>query len=137
MTTVGYHYIVEATGCSPAIIGDPARTREILLQAARVGRMEVKTSYFFKFNPHGISGMLIIAESHISIHAWPEDGYAAVDVYVCGKNANPEKAIDSILEAFEARHAHITEIKRGVKDEDIFTHTLLTWEENPRTGDEG
>jgi len=132
MTTIGFHYIVEAAGCNPEIISDPERTRETLIRAAKQGGMEVRTSYFYKFRPRGVSGMVIVAESHLSIHTWPEEAYAAVDVYVCGENSNPEDAIDFILEAFEARHAHITEIRRGIRDEDVFTHTLVTWEESPQ-----
>lgn len=132
MTTIGYHYIVEAAGCDPGVISDPAKTQEVLVEAARRGKMEVRTVYFYKFRPTGVSGVVIVAESHLSIHTWPEASYAAVDVYVCGENSNPEEAIDFILEAFRAQHAHITEIKRGIRDEDVYTHTLVTWEERPQ-----
>jgi len=92
--------------------------------------MEVKASYFFKFSPMGVSGVVIVAESHISVHTWPEKGYAALDVYTCGENADPEKAVDYILEQFKAQYAHVSEIKRGIEEEDrTFTHTILTWEE--------
>jgi S-adenosylmethionine decarboxylase len=131
VTTIGYHYLVEASGCDPDVIGDPGRTRAALLEAARCGRMETKTSYFYRFSPSGVSGMVIVAESHLSIHTWPEDGYAAIDVYVCGEASEPEEAIEVVLRAFGAAHAHVTEVKRGVRDEDVFTHTLLSWDEQP------
>jgi S-adenosylmethionine decarboxylase len=131
VTTIGYHYLVEASGCDPEVIGDPGRTRAALLEAARCGRMETKTSYFYRFSPSGVSGMVVIAESHLSIHTWPEEGYAAIDVYVCGEASEPEEAIEVILKAFGAAHAHVTEVKRGVRDEDVFTHTLLSWDEQP------
>ena len=129
MDTIGYHYIVEATGCDPEILADPDRILEVLVGAARSGNMEVKTSYFFKFTPKGVSGVVIVAESHITIHTWPENRYAAIDVYVCGTNSRPEDAIDQILAELGCTYAHVSEIRRGIRDEDVYTHTILTWEE--------
>lgn len=130
MDTIGYHYVVEASGCDPEVLKDPNRIREIFLEAAKVGNMEVKASYFFRFSPTGVSGVVIVAESHISVHTWPEEGYAALDVYTCGEKADPEKAVDYILEKFKAQYAHVSEVKRGIKEEEgTFTHMVLTWEE--------
>jgi len=130
MDTIGYHYVVEASGCDPKILSDANKIREIFLRAAEIGNMEVKASYFFKFSPTGVSGMVIVAESHVSIHTWPEKGYAAIDVYTCGENADPEKAVDYILDAIGAEYAHVSEVKRGIEEEDnTFTHMILTWEE--------
>ncbi|AEE14179.1 S-adenosylmethionine decarboxylase proenzyme [Thermodesulfobium narugense DSM 14796] len=130
MEAIGMHYIVEASGCDPAIIGDPVRAREIFLAAAKVANMDVKAVHFYKFFPSGTSGVVVVSESHISVHTWPENGYAALDVYTCGEKAQPEKAVEFILQAFRVRHAHITEVQRGVKDEDTYTHTTMTWEED-------
>lgn len=126
--TVGYHYVVEASGCDPEVLGDVNKLRELLLKAAKNSRMEVKGSYFFKFSPTGVSGTLIVAMSHISIHTWPEHGYAALDVYVCGTGSDPEKAVNEILAGLKAKHAHITEIQRGIRDNDEYTHVIVTWE---------
>ncbi len=132
MNTIGYHYIVEAAGCKPYILSDPDRIQAILTEGAKRGNMTIRSSYFYRFSPQGVSGVLIVAESHISIHTWPEYQYAALDVYVCGDDSNPEASIDYILEQFGSSHAHISEVKRGVQDEDVFTHTILTWEETLR-----
>lgn len=128
MDTVGYHYVVEASGCNPELLADVNRLKELLIKAAKVAGMDVKGSYFFKFTPTGVSGTLIVAMSHVSIHTWPEHGYAAVDVYVCGTASDPEKAVNEILASLEAKHAHITEIQRGIKDNEEFTHVIVTWE---------
>lgn len=129
METIGFHYVVEAAGCDEEILQSADRIREIFLKAAKIGNMEVKASYFFKFSPTGVSGMVIVAESHISIHTWPELGYAALDVYTCG-DSDPEKAVDYILERIGARHAHVSEVRRGIREEEgTYTHTILTWEE--------
>jgi len=130
MDTIGYHYVVEASGCDPEVLKDPNRIREIFMNAAKTGNMEIKASYFFRFSPTGVSGVVIVAESHISVHTWPEEGYAALDVYTCGEKADPEKAVDYILEKFRAQYAHVSEVKRGIKEEEgTFTHMILTWEE--------
>lgn len=130
MDTTGSHYIVEASGCNPNVIGDATKIRHILTQAAKAGHMEIKSSYFYRFMPMGVSGVVIVAESHISIHTWPENRYAAIDVYVCGSESNPEKVIDYILDAFGSTHAHVSEVQRGIRDEEIYTHVILTWEED-------
>lgn len=129
MDTIGYHYIVEATGCNPEVLGDPDAMRETLIQAARAGGMGLRTSYFYRFAPSGVSGVVIVSESHISVHSWPEKGYAALDVFVCGEAVKPETAIDFILERLGCRDAHVTEIKRGIQDEDVYTHAMLSWDE--------
>lgn len=130
MDTIGYHYVVEASGCDPEVLKDPNKIREIFIGAAKAGDMEIKASYFFRFSPTGVSGVVIVAESHISVHTWPEEGYAALDVYTCGEKADPEKAVDYILEQFKAQYAHVSEVKRGIKEEEgTFTHMILTWEE--------
>lgn len=138
METIGFHYVVEAAGCDEEILQSADRIREIFLKAAKIGNMEVKASYFFKFSPTGVSGMIIVAESHISIHTWPEKRYAAIDVYTCGETADPEKAVDYILEELKARYAHVSEIKRGIEEDDeTFTHMILTWEESLRKNGNG
>ena len=130
MDTIGYHYVVEASGCDPEVLKDPNRIRQIFMNAAKAGNMEIKASDFFRFSPTGVSGVVIVAESHISVHTWPEEGYAALDVYTCGEKADPENAVDYILEKFRAQYAHVSEVKRGIKEEEgTFTHMILTWEE--------
>lgn len=133
MDTIGYHYIVEAAGCDKEILGNPDGMREILIQAARAGDMGVRTSYFYRFAPSGVSGVVIVAESHLSVHSWPEKGYAALDVFVCGETAKPEQAIHFILENLGCTDAHVTEIKRGIQDEDVYTHAMLSWDETLRS----
>lgn len=129
--TEGTHFIVEAAGCSKEIISDPKRIEQIFTNAAKRANMTVKASHFFRFNPAGVSGAVIVAESHISIHTWPEEGYAAIDVYTCGKS-DPERAVDYILKEIGAKHAHVSEIRRGIPEEEgTYTHTILTWEEAP------
>ena len=129
VSTVGYHYIIEASGCDKEILRDSNKLKDILVQGAKIGKMDVRTVHFYKFSPTGVSGMVIVSESHVSIHTWPEEGYAAIDVYICGESTEPEKTIDYILEKIGAEYAHITEIKRGIKDNEEYTHSILSWDE--------
>ena len=130
MEALGYHYIVEASGCDPEILSDPIKLRNILLKAARIGKMDVRTTHFYRFSPMGVSGMVVVTGSHISIHTWPENQYAAIDVYICGSESAPEKAIEYILETLGAEYAHVTELERGIKDNDVYTHAILSWDES-------
>ena len=132
MNTIGYHYVIEASGCNPEIIENPKMLKEIILEAAKIGEMEVRSTYFYKFSPRGVSGMVVVSGSHISIHTWPEKSYAAIDVYTCDIDSKPEKSLQYILERIKAEYAHITEIERGIEDEDgTYTHTILSWDEEP------
>ncbi|CUH88430.1 S-adenosylmethionine decarboxylase proenzyme precursor [Phaeobacter sp. CECT 5382] len=65
-----------------------------------------------KFSPQGVSGVAVLAESHISVHTWPEIGYGAFDVFMCG-DADPWKAVDVLKEAFETAHVEVRELLRG------------------------
>jgi S-adenosylmethionine decarboxylase len=79
--------------------------------------------------------VVVISESHISTHTWPEYGYVALDIYTCGKNVDPEKAVVFAVEAFESSTSHITEITRGIDEGDsIYYHSFITWEEDSKKG---
>ena len=69
---------------------------------------------FYHFSPYGVSGVVNIAESHISIHTWPEHGYAAVDVFTCGDSVKPEEAVKLITERLEAHNCSLIELRRGI-----------------------
>jgi len=130
--TLGYHYVIEASGCDPEVLKNVSALKRILLEAAKVGEMDVRSTYFYRFSPHGVSGMVVVSGSHISIHTWPEHGYAAIDVYTCDVGSKPEKTVERILKEIRASYAHITEIERGVMDEDgTYTHVILSWDEEP------
>ncbi|MFB0564835.1 MAG: adenosylmethionine decarboxylase [Candidatus Aminicenantaceae bacterium] len=130
-TVIGHHYIVEASGCKPKIIASVEKVQQILVKAAEIAGAQVWSISFSKFPPHGVSGAVVISESHISTHTWPEYGYVALDIYTCGSNIDPERAVIYALEAFGASTSHITEITRGIEEGDkIFYHSFVTWEED-------
>jgi len=71
---------------------------------------------FHQFNPHGVSGVVVIAESHFSIHTWPEYGYCALDIFTCGEQIDSDLALQFLKQAFKAKSMSIVELKRGTLD---------------------
>lgn len=130
MDTLGQHYIVEASGCDPEIISSVSMVEDILVKAAELAGVQIWSISFHRFQPHGVSGVVVISESHLSVHTWPEVGYVALDIYTCGKEAKPEVAVEYALEKFKATSVHVTEISRGLQEGDnVFFHSIVTWEE--------
>lgn len=129
--SIGHHYIVEASGCDPKVISSVEKVQQILVKAAEIAGAKVWSVSVSRFPPRGVSGVIVISESHISIHTWPEYGYGALDFYTCGDSVDPEKGIFYAVEAFGASTSHITEITRGIEEGDkVFYHSLITWEED-------
>jgi len=111
---LGTHLLVELRDCNPKIIKDLAKVKNALVSAAKEAKATIIDISFHEFNPFGISGMVIIAESHLSIHTWPEYGYAAVDIFTCGDLIKPEVAASFLIKEFESRTPSIVELKRGI-----------------------
>ncbi len=114
MKELGNHLIIELYGCNNEIINNKESVQEILLDAAQKAKVTVIDYKFHTFSPHGISGAIIIAESHISIHTWPEYGYCAVDIFTCGNVTDNSAALEVIKEGFKAKHYSAIEMKRGI-----------------------
>ncbi|WP_024822639.1 MULTISPECIES: adenosylmethionine decarboxylase [Aminobacterium] len=137
MSPKGYHFIVEASGCGD-VIGQVEKLQEILVEAAKRAHTQVWSVSFHRFPPNGVSGVVVISESHLSVHTWPEAQYMALDIYTCGEHSMPEAAVQYVLEQIEATHTHITEITRGIDDGDqLYYHSFITWEERLKEGSEG
>ncbi|MFQ6083133.1 MAG: adenosylmethionine decarboxylase [Candidatus Aminicenantia bacterium] len=130
-SSIGHHYIVEASGCDPKIIGSIEKMQQILVRAAEVAGAKVWAISFNRLPPNGVSGVVVISESHISTHTWPELGYVALDIYTCGDAIDPEKGVEYAVLEFKASTSHITEITRGIDEGDkVFYHSFITWEED-------
>jgi S-adenosylmethionine decarboxylase len=128
---VGHHYVAEASGCKPEIIGKVETVEGILVRAAEVAGVTIWSISFHRFSPNGVSGVVVISESHLSVHTWPEYGYVALDIFTCGNEARPEAAVEYALKEFGATSMHITEVTRGLQEEGDrqFFHSIVTWEE--------
>ncbi|HOO97579.1 MAG TPA: adenosylmethionine decarboxylase [Caldisericia bacterium] len=125
MQTNGRHLLCELSGCNPNLIGDVDFARRTLFEAANNAGAEVMEMAFHRFFPQGVSGVVVIAESHLSIHSWPECGYAALDIYTCGDHTSPERALEYCSKAFEASGMKLSCIERGLPgNSGDFTHVL-------------
>jgi len=114
LQTLGRHLLIELNGCNPKILNDIKKVEEILVAGAKVAKATIIGTHFHQFSPFGISGVIVIAESHLAIHTWPEHGYAAVDIFTCGETLSPEIAAQYLVEKFQARHPSLVELRRGV-----------------------
>ena len=113
MDTLGLHVIAELDGCAPGSLTDPELIRRSLCEAARAAGATRLADEIFEFKNGGVSGFVLLAESHISIHTWPEHGYAAVDVYTCGVHTRPETACDELAARLGAARLRTTTMDRG------------------------
>jgi len=111
-TILGKHLIAELWDAPAASLNDAALIRESLLAAAHQGGFTVLNVHVHEFSPHGVTGVLVLAESHLSIHTWPEYGYAAVDVFSCG--GDPWAALDELKARLGVEHLEVRELDRGV-----------------------
>ncbi|PTY06696.1 adenosylmethionine decarboxylase [Verrucomicrobia bacterium LW23] len=111
---LGRHLLVDFTGCAPALLDDLEHVRVSLLEAVRRSGATIITHVFHQFSPQGITGVVVIAESHVAIHTWPEHGYAAVDIFTCSPTIRPEPVQECLREAFAAEQSHVALVERGI-----------------------
>lgn len=109
---LGRHFLMELYDCDPNLLSSSEQTEQILVRAAHLMGATVVGAHFHLFSPQGVSGVVIIQESHLSIHTWPEHRYAAIDVFTCG-DIQVEVGIDHLTTAFAAGHTEVRQFKRG------------------------
>ena len=114
MNALGRHIIVEYYDCDSETLRKPNLVEYHMKKAAVLAEATIVESFFHHFSPWGVSGAVIIAESHLTIHTWPEYGYAAVDLFTCG-DINPWKGFDYLEEVFGAKYSESVELARGVE----------------------
>ena len=114
MNALGRHLLLELFDCDPDAINSLETVKAALIEAAKRAQATIVDVVFHEFNPFGIRGVVVIAESHLSIHTWPEYRYAAVDVFSCGDVLQPETAVTYLVEQFGAERASVVEMQRGV-----------------------
>ncbi|MCP3874382.1 MAG: adenosylmethionine decarboxylase [Desulfobacteraceae bacterium] len=112
---LGRQLTIEYYECGEKILLSKNLVENALLKAAKDSGATIINSSFHKFEPQGISGVVIIAESHFTVHAWPEHDYAAVDIFTCGDNIDLEVAINSMKDSFESENVVISsDQNRGI-----------------------
>ena len=114
MKALGKQVIVEFYNCDQKRLNDASFLEESLTAAAKEAQATVIKSVFHKFSPHGVTGVIVIAESHLSIHTWPEYNYAAVDIFTCGEQIENQKALEIIKKALGSKFHSVVELKRGI-----------------------
>ncbi|MFB5663567.1 adenosylmethionine decarboxylase [Alteribacillus sp. HJP-4] len=114
MDTMGRHVIAELWGCDMEKLNDMSYIERVFVNAALKAGAEVREVAFHKFAPQGVSGVVIISESHLTIHSFPEHGYASIDVYTCGDRINPNVAADYIASSLGADKQETVEVPRGM-----------------------
>lgn len=114
---LGRHVLAELFGCRSELLNDREVIRNIMLTAAKKAGADVVGDFFHQFSPHGISGVVVISESHLAIHTWPEHGYAAVDVFTCGDTVDPWVACRYMVDNFQATNMTANEVRRGIFDQ--------------------
>lgn len=113
MKALGRHLLAEFTGCDPARLADLEHITAAMLGAAEAAGATIITHNFHHFSPLGVSGAVIIAESHLAIHTWPEYRFAAVDLFTCVSRVEPRKAMVFLKEALGAEDLEVLEYQRG------------------------
>ena len=111
---LGRHLIVEMMGSPYHRLNNITFIDNVFREACTIGSLTLLKMQLHQFEPFGVSGVAVLAESHISIHTWPEKSYAALDIFVCGKNANPELALKYIEEQMEATSLNVKTFDRGI-----------------------
>ena len=117
MNVLGLHLLLELRDCNSGLLDDLNHIRLAMLRAAQDAGAHVIGESFHQLSPQGVTGILAIAESHISIHTWPEYGYAAADIFTCGSGFQARKIAGILVEVLECRDPEITEVVRGLLHE--------------------
>ncbi len=112
MNALGRHILVEFSGCNAEVLNDVSKIEKAMIDAAQIAGATVINSTFHHFSPWGVSGVVVIQESHLAIHTWPEYRYAAVDLFTCGDSVDPWVSFEHLKKAFEANYSAI-EMNRG------------------------
>ncbi len=116
MNSLGRHLLVEYYNCDERILNDIESIRKFMIEAAEKSGATVVNDVFHLFNPYGVSGVVVIAESHLAIHTWPEHKFAAVDLFTCGEDVDPWIAFDYLKKKLKAKYNLSMELKRGLLD---------------------
>ncbi len=119
MKQLGKHLLVELYDCDSKFLNNSALVEREMQKAARAAKATIVRSTFHTFSPYGVSGVVVIAESHLTIHTWPEHNYAAVDIFTCGTSVEPYTAYQVLKDAFRSKNSSVIELKRGLLEDPI------------------
>ena len=109
---LGHHFLIDFLSCDVEVINNLKKIKEHLIKAAQLAEATIVSDTFHMFSPQGVSGVVVIAESHMAIHTWPEFSCVAVDIFTCSEKMDTQKAIDYLAKAFQAKKIKIQKIER-------------------------
>ncbi len=113
MKALGHHILAEFYDCDSVIIGGVETVEQAMLEAANIAGATIVDRCFHQFSPYGVSGVVVIAESHLAIHTWPEHGYCAVDLFTCGDSIDNWLAFEHLKQTFRSHRVEQKEFLRG------------------------
>ncbi|PJZ24889.1 S-adenosylmethionine decarboxylase proenzyme [Leptospira hartskeerlii] len=111
---MGKHVIAEFYECDYETINNHELVEDIMLKAVDLSGATTVKSVFHRFSPFGVSGVVVVSESHFAIHTWPEYGYCAIDVFTCGDLIDNQAALEYLKERFGSKSISVVEMKRGL-----------------------
>lgn len=113
METLSHHFLLELYKLDFSLLNDVKTIESLLLNSIEGSGATYVNHFFHQFSPQGVSGVIVIAESHLSIHTWPEQGYAALDVFTCGELKIGKTIVNNILNLFNIKEYNVQYIERG------------------------
>lgn len=113
--TIGYQVLIDIYECDYKKMEDIVYIKEMMIELANILKTNIRKVVFEKFEPYGISGVLIISESHLTIHTWPEYNYVGIDIFTCSKKVEYNEALNYLLEKLGTNKYEIKELYRGTK----------------------
>ena len=119
MNALGRHLLLELKECDKEVLDNLEYLRECMCETAEKIGATVLNNVFHQFSPQGVSGVVVIAESHLCIHTWPEYRFAAIDIFTCGDTIDPKSAIDILVAKLGAREHSAVEIERGIFNKEL------------------
>lgn len=117
MQALGRQILVEFYDCDPNVLNDVNLIEKYMVEACDVANATIVKTVVHKFSPYGVSGVVVIAESHVAIHTWPEYNYAAVDIFTCGETISPWTIYKYLENKLKCKNSSMMELKRGLFDD--------------------
>lgn len=114
MNSLGRHILAEYYNCDISTLDNISLLEDCMREAVLASGATIIDTKFHQFSPYGVSGVIVIAESHMAIHTWPEFGYAAIDFFTCGDRVDPWKAFDYMEKTLKPLTHSSKELKRGL-----------------------
>ncbi|MCB9477595.1 MAG: adenosylmethionine decarboxylase [Deltaproteobacteria bacterium] len=114
-SALGTHHLLDLFGVGAALLDDQSALKATLSRCARDGGATILATHFRRFEPQGVTGVVILAESHVTIHTWPERGAATLDVFTCGDPSIGERIVEGLVAALPSEEHRVTSIARGME----------------------